>query len=738
MVTGPNVTRDGETSPPRGPRRVREGETPLLPSPWPELPGYSVLPDGAVPVPGTPGWHIAPDLLGERRIYQLQKKEGGYMPVFPPSFPLPIVRAIVEFSETDALAGRRAFYEIELAGRTASVTLAEMRSGDMWEYWPEHAPGSKAMIARLMDTITTLAEIDRAPHVAGERVTGWRVIEGCHALLLPNGKYYGAGGELEESRAHLALAAHHAAPYALLDTTASVEAQRVALDFTYDAAGRGTGALILCAAVRSILYGVTRADFSVILMGATQLGKSGLTSYTRNLTGTFTGYPLPQAAATFEDTTASIEDSVSQLAHLPVLIDDCTIKPEMTAGERAELGKKLEYVIRSLANNAPVRSRMTRTLERQIERKIESVPVITAEELPAVKLSLLARTTMLFVESGDIDRVALEREADRHAAGLRAFGHTLIAAIAERWDREGEGYATFLRERQAEYRADLRQAIARAFDGKIPDEATRLASNGAHLLLAAELIADCAREALGHNDCLISPETLFSFVSDHLIKQAEYIRRMESGGADSAPLAEWVRDTLARLLQTARLNLDIRDKYTLSDGQISPDKLGYFRRKAGTEGGGNVEYERATGARRLGYYHDKGTEYYCDPKTLHDVLRTAARQDKRPFPKSDRELWSLLREGGILTPGHDGKNTQKLRAGAGVPVRVVVIPAMALFSDAFPDPDSDSDSGHVRQEGTETPATPATSASTANANTAPLTMVMDTDRANVTQPEGAE
>lgn len=689
-------------------------------------------------IPGTP-WYLAPDGVNGVNGGPIMELKGrgesaDYRPVY--DWDAPTIRARVKFPSGESLAGRAVLYDIELDGQRELVSYGELHKGEAWEKWGSLGIAGRTAFANMAATVEYLAR--RAPIHRGMRYTGWvehtdgetgastgasSMGEGKrHALVLPSGELIGASGVLPDTRAYLDVAAHHSAPYRDADgepiqtptgEAASPSAQAAALHFITTSAARSLATLATLAHVRSIMYGVWRSDCTVILRGGSGRGKTTVGKWGRNLVGDY-GPNAPASAAFTGPTAASIEKHISQLKSLPIVLDDLVLRDDMTPGERADVGKKVDMVARSVANNEAIRQRQTAKMEDAPAYKVDALPILTAEELPPeVKASALNRSIVLDIGEGDVTVARFyEDAATLHRAALRVFGRGFIAWLASEWDTHGASLAgSWIDTHRAYARRIERDMCAARGVQALPAYADRLPSNGAHLLLAADALHTYATRA--GVACPITPESVYSDLLAHLLAQVETIDALATGGNDGEPIGERLAATIREALARGEAFV------TNADGTDATQHIARKPEELGYHAALNGDYTR--GRVWLGEITPDGEYLTVERLALDGLLKHTARAQRwRGWHVSARELAATLHRAGVIVKPESGRHLEHLARRGGRRVRRLAIPCAVLWPDYSEPGEGDTD-GEPIELAPDAPDGGAASPSSAIASATPYT-----------------
>ena len=571
----------------------------------------------------------------------------------------PHVHAVVVYGSDEAATGQHARYDVEIEGQREEIGRDELHSGEAWDRWGTLGIAGRAAIAGYAAAVEEIARYTGVPKYKGSKHTGWvlhTAADGAthHVLSLPDGSLVGADGILPGAKMYLHLADKHIRPYQAPAPVATPEEQLEALTFLERVSKHSIAPLTFCAHLRSLTYALYASDCSLILRGPSGRGKTSIANFGRNLTGSFP-FGVHAATAAFGDTVTSIEDSAAAIKHLPVLVDDLAIKDGMAESKKSEMARILDMVLRSVGNGTAVRERMTRSMERQIARKIDALPVITAEQFPDVLASALNRAMVIDLEEGDLDKTAMKAESEQYAPALRTLGLGFVAWLAGQWDERQELVATTWRDWQQQMAGRIeRDLLAARSSHVIPDYATRLPNNGAHILLAAYLLEQYLRQSgllQEHEVCPLTVDALYPDVLAHLQAQIAAIGALETGG-DTQPLEEWACEQLRSALATHTAHLKITDGSLPSweTQYLVPSNLGY-----------DENYEGALLPRGvyLGDLSPDGTQLALDTHNVFSVLKAAAKREKRPWSVSERHLPTKLRDAGVVDPDPDGRHIER-------------------------------------------------------------------------------
>lgn len=585
--------------------------------------------------------------------------------------------------------GRRVWYRISIDDIEHDISYEALHSGKGWEHWPTVAVSSRKDVDRYVSVVINQLHIrPDVPIYEGRNETGWtRAKDGRNVYAFPDGRLLSADGVLAGEIAHMIVSENARKPYdGIPAPDASREAQQGVLDFLATVTTRSIAPIAFAANIRSLFHDIWPADYMLIVRGTTQLGKSSLTSWLRNITGNFPGWPLPPATVSFKDTGASWESALAELRSHPATIDDLVISLEAPEHDKREAEQKLELIIRATADQKPVRRRMRSDMTRRQDFYIRLSPVITAETLPGMNQSLMARSLLLQLhranaETGEpatLDRTQLERECDTHAPALRTLGWGILRMVAGQLDSEGcEALAARWRERWRMHRENIRHDLLPILakrglaDGDmLPDEITRLPGNGAHILLALDILAEYTeREQL---DNPIIPEVIYPDLIAHLAHQAGEIDKLARDGGMGEPFREWIprmlRDMFAR--KDAHLTAQNGEGLTADTAPVPLADIGYDAM--------NTPRGVALGAYRVSRF-----DVALKSEELYTLLKRAAERERerRPFPPSLQAFYTALERDGMIAKPAKGQHSAIAVKIANKTTRCVILPASVLWPE---------------------------------------------------------
>ncbi len=387
------------------------------------------------------------------------------------------------------------WYDIEAGDNRVIVSHGELVRGDFWERLPVEGTVGKANTDMLANVVRHLAK--SAPVTPGFDITGWHRIvtadgETRWGYVTPDGTI--TPPALDNHRAHMLgfdtdvqdrFARMHRglAPF-------DRDAAREALDRLWEIAPHGHIAVALGAAIRSVLTAVLAPGFAYIAEGASGTGK---TSTLALAIAPFAPYSFEgYRVGSFTDTDNALELQLARHASFPAIVDDLAPPLRPTPAEIAVLSKKIDNLVRPVANDAPARQRARRDGGLRRANYTRTVPFITAERLfPTVLQSLLRRAFVVQYVDGDIDIPPLREHGKAVAAQLASIGHTFLTQWGARMAREEmDALAVELGEYYAAQYITLSTLVQQERGGNLPDIAGSVISHGAHILVGLMLLDD--------------------------------------------------------------------------------------------------------------------------------------------------------------------------------------------------------------------------------------------------------
>lgn len=442
-------------------------------------------------VPGTSPQLFHDPKYPDKAWRKVPRTKNRYEPAFPGEAPQ--VRAFV--SDENGEEGRIAYYEIELGGKVVTCSHDELTRGAVWERFAGGSTlGSSGSrnASTLANYIQHLAQ--KAPKYTGHRSTGWQDFEDGtgekrFGYVLPDGRVLCAGAGENPAVRMVGMPEDLRKPYETINVPAqaSKEDVREALDFVLLATPR-RGQLLsaLGAAARGLTYGIERAGFTVILEGERGTGKTSAAAVARSLIAPYLWPPNPEMS--FSDTENALEHKVSRLGSYPALVDDLAIPPGATAKTVNDVERKIDRLVRSNYNDAGMRGRMRRDMTERPSRKVGTVPIITAEKLPAALQSMFRRVLLLPLEEDEAN-LDLLKESKRYAPALMALGHRVILMLSRRIEAHGrEHVAGELRDARQRHTSRLREALESELGRELPQMCESLPEIGSEVLVGLRLL----------------------------------------------------------------------------------------------------------------------------------------------------------------------------------------------------------------------------------------------------------
>jgi len=483
-------------------------------------------------------------------VYALREGKDGSLKraVHLPWCPTVLEHVYIENAEP----GRARHYLVRMGEQEEWASWADLKTGEVWERFAGAAgaagTGNTSMLHNLVAHLGL-----QAPRLPGFDTTGWHQIDGrWHYVYLdgrteppmPDGK-----------RVHVvdvppALVDTYTARTAVLDAAqASPTAEDIwaAVQHAGQASPQRYYVLIaLAAAARALLYGITPSKTTVLLEGPPGHGKTGVAGIARGLVlpAYVDGRYAELSTGTFNDTAVGLENKVAREASMPMLIDDLAIPDNETPANMREHQKKVDMVVRSVFNEAPMRDRSTRDLKPRPSRRVWTLPFLTAQTLPPdTDVSVIGRAVLLQVGKGDVDTAYLREHGPAMAAPILALGRALIAHYAARVDREGMATVRAdLERRHADYERVLAADLAAALGREIPQESGRLPGGAAYLLVGAWALD----EQLGEPDTMV--DWVRAGLVPCLVEQVARIEKRDGDAADgpASTLMHAIADRIAR------------------------------------------------------------------------------------------------------------------------------------------------------------------------------------------------
>jgi hypothetical protein len=287
---------------------------------------------------------------------------------------IPIVtQNYVELNDSGEVA--RQYFTLAAGRDTATaVNLVDLRTGDAWNKLPDLVgTGSRTIRDLLVSLVSDQAE--RVARMYAVNRTGMHTINGQRIYVYPDGRTYPDGPAVHVIDVPPELA-KAAAP---LDRAATNAEIRAALT---DIAGHGWQPLFgLGVAARTFGYSTRPVAGGAGIWGEPGAGKTLSAAVGRKLILSGSKYP-PVATAAFSDTITDMECKVAVEADMPVLIDDLALTADSSTMEIDDGRRKVEMLFRSVGNDRAMRGRRRRDMTAQDQRRIGSIPLVTAQRMP--------------------------------------------------------------------------------------------------------------------------------------------------------------------------------------------------------------------------------------------------------------------------------------------------------------------------------------------------------------------
>lgn len=359
------------------------------------------------------------------------------------------------------------------------------------------------------------------------------------------------------------------------------------------------------AVFRAPLNEAMPCDTALFLVGRTGVFKSVLAALAQSFYGHFEYNSLP---GNWQSTVNSLEYMLHRLKDVVVTIDEFVRRGEV----HEEVQKKLERVVRSLANGSP-RGRLSSDLSARPERPCRALVIVTGEGLPQGE-SINARLVSIRVVEGDIDAMRL---------GLRQARQSLLAYAMR-------GYIDWLRRRMTQIKKDIANQH-RALREEAGRADHRRASSGmAHLLVGATYFAEFAKDV-------------------GVMTEAEATAHVENTREALLANQEEQAHATAQLNPALRFMEVLRGLYVR--GAVTLRDVGCSLRPGGTDVG----------------WRD-GQFAYFETTTVLGIVNKAIAAMNEPQPLQAHGMWKALAEAGFietsgkeLTPKFQGDGANRVR-----------------------------------------------------------------------------
>jgi hypothetical protein len=447
-----------------------------------------------------------------------------------------------------------------------------------------------------------------AVHRVVYKHTGWRELDGRWVYLSGSGAI-GVGGLVEGFQVELddRLGHFHLPPPPA--GTSLAEAVRASLRIRHLSPARLT-APVLGAVYRSVLG---PADFSILVVGATGMGKSELAALGQQHSGA--ALNRPNLPGNWSSTANALEGLAFLAKDALFVIDD--FKPGGGKSEIDEIHRKAERVLRAQGNLSG-RQRCRPDGSIRASRPPRGLILLTGEDSPKGE-SLQARMLPVVVHGGDIkirDLTPYQKDA---ADGLYA--------------RAMAGYLRWLAGRYDSLR------------GSLADEHSALrakaAADGRHPRVPG-IVADLA---LGWRYFLafaVDSGALTAAERDELARQMwEGLLQAAADQTDELAAREPSRrflELIAAAIASCRAHLTARD------GHAPDDPLAWGYRARDVCGGRGADTDTAYDPQgtRVGYID--GEEVYLEPESSYAVAQKLGEEQGERLPVTQRQLHRRLKE----------------------------------------------------------------------------------------------
>jgi hypothetical protein len=607
------------------------------------------------PVPGSPAYYYSEDpgrqglyKKGESKAPPKKPKTGPDVAVIAESKPAPVwtlvlprVPVVTEnyVELTDAGEVARQYFTLA-AGRDSAraVDLADLRTGDAWTKLPDLVgTGSRTMRDLLVSIVTDQAE--RVPRMYAVARTGMHVIDGTRVYVYPDGRTYPDGPRVRVIGVSAELAAAAAPP----ERAATVaELQAALIEIT----ARGWPVLFgLGAGARSFGYSTRPVAGGAGIWGDPGSGKTLSAGIARRLIMSSTAYP-PVATAAFSDTITDMECKVAVEADMPVLIDDLALTAESSQVEIADGRAKLEMLFRAAGNQKAMRGRRRKDLTAAEERRLGSIPVATAQQMPrTMQASLYRRSILPRIESGAVDSAWYLSNLDHDGAArvpawqsldvpLRTLGDRIIRRLVDLSNEAGAWLDTLT----ADARALIGPALDKVLTTDIPPELETVIVVACGIVAGLLMLAEVAGLDRG---VLLSP--VLTPLADVIARQGDVI-------ADRQDTADNLGTAISDVIRAALLSrrAHVRD----TDGVICPCVPGQTEQAQGVTkvpGTGDFGHPVEWAGNGAALYYDQATDALKIRGTeLHSLC--AGSSDQRVKGYSVQTLPGALLRAGASAP----------------------------------------------------------------------------------------
>lgn len=378
----------------------------------------------------------------------------------------------------------RSDYLVQVGSVERLVTIDSMKSGEAWASIPG-APVAPTSILRDMLIGVVRAEAEFASAVQVMERSGWHTTaDGVRGYIYPDGTVWPADAPFRLAvapTADLVEYCQHPAP-----VSDKILARSIASLVRHS----GPSIVGLAAGLRALATSIEPARMSVLADGKRGGGKS-LMEWEADALTTGWGWP-PHPVASFSDTRNSVETLIAPVGDRAITVDDAPNGPNAGARRDAEAGDYLEMVIRSVANDRPIKNRQDRKDPRKLRPsiKIHGLPILSVEHRPnSMRSSLMRRCVMVKYDKTRRANTSWFKR-NNHDAGLgpalRTMGDRTIAYIGttdpaelRKWIRSRvDAWETYLD-------AEMKRRIPQFWE----DEILSIATGAAQIMVGVDLLA---------------------------------------------------------------------------------------------------------------------------------------------------------------------------------------------------------------------------------------------------------
>lgn len=466
--------------------------------------------------------------------------------------------------------------------------------------------------------------------------TGWRDLPHGKVFITGNGAL-GAQGPGEGVSVDLP---KELSAYALPEPATAAEltqAMKLSLN-TWTLADDTVTVPLALATLRPVLG---QADFSVLVVGKTGLGKTQLAAV---MAAHFGAHISAQGFPGWHSTANYLERLAYLAKDLPLVIDD--FNPTGSRTDQAQYHAKAERLLRA-QGNLNGRGRLNDRAAMRVTQEPRGLLIITAEDMPKGH-SALARALVLRLNTsltqGDASAALSQAQAHASAGAYARMTAAFVQWLVPRLKNIQDEKASFVRGNRPLFKAAHARTV----------------NMTAELLWTWDVFERFALEVAG-------------LTRTEAAHYRERVLRALNAVATQQALHQENADPTQRAVLLFQAGLATR-AFHLEDASgetpENPERYGWQRRPHGM---GSADYHPQ--GRCVGWLTE--TEVYLHPVMAYAELQRLAEAEGEPFTTSRETLWRHFQEAGLLK-ACDDKRTSTKRPVRGTRTRVLVLSRAVL------------------------------------------------------------